>query len=189
MDYVVGCDVGSQGVKAVLLSVEGKLVGEASAGYAIEYPHPTWAEQPAEVWLTAIAQAVGALRATTGVAPDHIRAIGLDAQVDGVVAVDAAGKPLRPAIIWMDRRAVPQCDAVANAAAPIHLFQLSGLNLDPSHVPPKSAGSPKTSLTISSRPRISSCPAVTKTTINSTARLTSPCSRSSHRLRASLPHE
>jgi xylulokinase len=137
MDYVVGCDVGSQGVKAVLLSVEGQLVGEASAGYAIEYPHPTWAEQSAEVWLTAIAQAVGALRATTGVAPDHIRAIGLDAQVDGVVAVDAAGKPLRPAIIWMDRRAVPQCAAVANAADPIHLFQLSGLNLDPSHVAPK----------------------------------------------------
>lgn len=137
MDCVVGCDVGSQGVKAVLLSVGGKLVGEASAGYAIEYPHPTWAEQPAEVWLTAIAQAVGALRATTGVAPEHIRAIGLDAQVDGVVAVDAAGKPLRPAIIWMDRRAVSQCDAVANAADPFHLFQISGLNLDPSHVAPK----------------------------------------------------
>src|SRR5574341_496248 len=137
MDCVIGCDVGSQGVKAVLLSVGGKLVGEASAGYAIEYPHPTWAEQPAEVWLTAIAQAVGALRATTGVAPEHIRAIGLDAQVDGVVAVDAAGKPLRPAIIWMDRRAVSQCDAVANAADPFHLFQISGLNLDPSHVAPK----------------------------------------------------
>jgi sugar (pentulose or hexulose) kinase len=88
MDCVIGCNVGSQGVKAVLLSVEGQLVGEASAGCAIEYPHPTWAEQSAEVWLTAITQAVGALRASTGVAPDHIRAIGLDAQVDGVVVVD-----------------------------------------------------------------------------------------------------
>ncbi len=55
MDCVIGCDVGSQGVKAVLLSVGGKLVGEASAGYTIEYPHPTWAEQSAEVWLTAAA--------------------------------------------------------------------------------------------------------------------------------------
>ncbi len=137
MDYVIGCDVGSQGVKAVLLSIEGQLLGEASASYAIEYPHPTWAEQSVEVWLTAITQAVGALRASTGVAPDHIRAIGLDAQVDGMAAVDAAGKPLRPAIIWMDRRAVPQCDAVAKTTDPAHLFQLSGLNLDPSHVAPK----------------------------------------------------
>ena len=54
MDYVIGCDIGSQGVKAVLLSVDGQLLGEASASYAIEYPHPTWAEQSAEMWLTAI---------------------------------------------------------------------------------------------------------------------------------------
>ena len=53
MDCVIGCDVGSQGVKVVLLSFEGQLLGEASAGYAIAYPHLTWAEQPAEVWLTA----------------------------------------------------------------------------------------------------------------------------------------
>jgi xylulokinase len=137
MDCVIGCDVGSQGVKAVLLSIEGQLLGEASAGYAIEYPRPTWAEQPAEAWLNSITDAIGALRASAGVAPDHIRAIGLDAQVDGVVAVDAAGKPLRPAIIWMDRRAVPQCGAIAKTADPAHLFQLSGLNLDPSHVAPK----------------------------------------------------
>ena len=137
MDYVVGCDVGSQGVKAVLLSAEGQLLGEASAGYAIEYPHPTWAEQSAEGWLAATSDAIGALKASTGTAPERIRAIGLDAQVDGVVAVDAAGKPLRPAIIWMDRRAVPQCDAVAKAAGPAQLFQRSGLNLDPSHVAPK----------------------------------------------------
>jgi len=137
MDYVIGCDVGSQGVKAVLLPAEGQLLREASAGYAIAYPHPTWAEQSAEVWLTAASDAIGALKASTGVAPDHIRAIGLDAQVDGVVAMNAAGHPLRPAIIWMDRRAVPQCDAVAKTTDPAHLFQLSGLNLDPSHVATK----------------------------------------------------
>jgi len=110
MDYVIGCDVGSQGVKAVLLPAEGQLLREASAGYAIAYPHPTWAEQSAEVWLTAASDAIGALKASTGVAPDHIRAIGLDAQVDGVVA---------------------------KTTDPAHLFQLSGLNLDPSHVATK----------------------------------------------------
>jgi xylulokinase len=137
MDYVIGCDIGSQGVKAVLLSVDGQLLGEASASYAIEYPHPTWAEQSAEMWLTAITDSLNALTSSTGVVPDQIRAIGLAAQVDGVVAVNAAGHPLRPAIIWMDRRAVPQCNRVAQACDAARLFQLSGLNLDPSHVAPK----------------------------------------------------
>jgi xylulokinase len=66
-----------------------------------------------------------------------VRGLGLAAQVDGVVAVDAAGQPLRPAIIWMDRRAVAQCEAVAQAADPAELFRLSGLNLDATHVAPK----------------------------------------------------
>jgi hypothetical protein len=43
--------------------------------------------------------------------PEQVRAIGLATQVDGVVPVAADGRPLRDAIIWMDRRAVAQCDA------------------------------------------------------------------------------
>ncbi len=137
MECVIGLDIGSQGVKALLLSASGDVKGEASAGYGIDYPHPAWAEQPAERWLSAATEAVRAVCAAAGVAGDQVRGIGLDAQVDGVVAVDDAGMPLRPAIIWMDRRAVAQCDAVAAQHDSAHLFQISGLNLDPSHVAPK----------------------------------------------------
>lgn len=137
MDCVIGCDIGSQGVKAVLLSGEGRLLGEAGAGYGIDYPHPTWAEQSADQWLSALRSAVRQLLCQTGTPGDRVHAIGLDAQVDGVVPVDGSGRALRPAIIWMDRRAVAQCDAVAAKADPARLFQLSGLNLDASHVAPK----------------------------------------------------
>jgi len=137
MNYVLGCDVGSQGVKALLLTEEGKVAGEASAGYAIDYPQPTWADQPAERWMVALRQAIPAAVQQVGAKPDQIKAIGLDAQVDGVVPVNAQGDPLRPAIIWMDRRAVAQCDRVAEKQSPRQLFELSGLNLDPSHVAPK----------------------------------------------------
>jgi xylulokinase len=137
MGYVLGCDIGSQGVKALLLSEDGKVLGEASAGYAIEYPQPTWADQPVDRWLTALHQAIPAVCKAAGIPPDQIRAIGLDAQVDGVVPIDSTGAVLRPAIIWMDRRAVAQCDSVAARHSASHLFDLSGLNLDPSHVAPK----------------------------------------------------
>jgi xylulokinase len=53
------------------------------------------------------------------------------------VAIDPAGNALRPAIIWMDRRAVDQCNAVAKARGAERIFEVTGLNLDPSHVAPK----------------------------------------------------
>ncbi len=137
MDYVIGCDLGSQSLKVILLSADGQLCGEASVGYPISYPRPAWAEQPAETWLEAFSGAVLSLLSQTGAPASSIRGIGLAAQVDGVVAVDASGRPLRPAIIWMDRRATPQCEQAAQRAQPHRLFELSGLNLDASHVAPK----------------------------------------------------
>ncbi len=97
MDYVIGCDLGSQGIKVILLTAEGRLAGEASVGYDIDYPHPTWAEQPVSRWTGGhVLLPCVKLLQDTGVQPDQIRAIGLDAQVDGVVPIDAAGEPLRP---------------------------------------------------------------------------------------------
>lgn len=137
MQYVIGCDVGSQSLKAVLLSAEGKLCGEASASYAIDYPQPTWAQQSASAWLEALVQAVHALIVHNNLSAAQIVAIGLDAQVDGVVAIDKSGTPLHPAIIWMDRRAVAECDAAGKRISQKNIFEITGLNLDATHVAPK----------------------------------------------------
>lgn len=137
MKYVVGCDIGSQSLKALLISELGQTCGEASASYAIEYPQPTWAEQNPDAWIAALKKAIRALLSTAGVPAQDILAIGLDAQVDGVVAVNADGKPLYPAMIWMDRRAVAQCEIAGRQMSPEAVFKITGLNLDPSHVAPK----------------------------------------------------
>lgn len=137
MKYVVGCDIGSQSLKVLLLSEQGQTCGEASVSYPIEYPQPTWAEQSAEAWVDALKKAMRALLSKTGVAAQDILAIGLDAQVDGVVAVDENGQPLHPALIWMDRRAVPQCEVAGRQISKEAVFKITGLNLDPYHVAPK----------------------------------------------------
>jgi xylulokinase len=144
MDYVIGCDVGTQSTKAVLVSLAGELAGEASASYSVDYPQPLWAEQPVERWTDALTQAIRRLLHETGVGcplgAGRIRALGLATQVDGVVALgrdSGYGSALRPAIIWMDRRAAAQCAAVRSLAAGKEVFQRTGLNLDPSHVAPK----------------------------------------------------
>ena len=137
MDYVIGCDLGSQGVKTILLSADGKMVGESRVGYGINYPYPTWAEQSPDLWIEALHGAVRKLIADCGVEATKIRAIGLDAQVDGVVPINNQGNVLRPAIIWMDRRAVAQCNYLTKICTDKNSFQLTGLNLDASHVAPK----------------------------------------------------
>lgn len=137
MQYVIGCDIGSQSLKAVLISAEGKICGEASASYSIEYPQPTWAQQSPAAWMDALAQSVRSLLVHNDVTPQQITALGLDAQVDGVVAIDQIGQPLYPAIIWMDRRAVAECETVGQNISRQTIFRITGLNLDATHVAPK----------------------------------------------------
>lgn len=137
MDYVIGCDVGSQGTKAILLSTSGEFAGEAYEGYSIDYPHPLWAEQPVERWLEALTLAIRRLISESGVPAKNIRALSLATQVDGVIPIDSGGQPLHPAIIWMDRRASAQCERVRQELDEEKIFQLTGLNLDATHVAPK----------------------------------------------------
>jgi xylulokinase len=137
MEYVIGCDVGSQGTKAILLSTTGEYIGEAYEGYPIDYPHPLWAEQPVERWLNALTLAIRRLLSESGIQSDRIRALSLATQVDGVIPIDAAGQPLHSAIIWMDRRASAQCEHVRHDLDDEQIFRLTGLNLDATHVAPK----------------------------------------------------
>lgn len=137
MEYVIGCDIGSQTVKAVLLTVEGQAIAESSASCPIQFPRPAWAEQQAGDWITALIDAIRNLSKACSVSSNQIACIGLDAQVDGIVVIDAAGAPLGPAIVWMDRRATAQVEKVQENSDPAKIFRISGLNLDPSHVAPK----------------------------------------------------
>ena len=136
MQYVIGCDIGSQSLKTVLISAEGKICGEASASYSIDYPQPTWAQQSAITWIEALGEAVRSLL-SHNISADQVTALGLDAQVDGVVAIDKNGQPVYPAIIWMDRRAIAECEAVSQRISQKTIFEITGLNLDATHVAPK----------------------------------------------------
>src|SRR5688572_27267175 len=128
MDCVIGCDVGSQGTKAILLSTTGQVLGEAYEGYEIDYPQPLWAEQPVERWLDAIALTIRQLLTQVKVSAKSVRALSLATQVDGVVPIDSSGKPSRPAMIWMDHRAAGQCARIRQRLDEEQVFQLTGLN-------------------------------------------------------------
>jgi xylulokinase len=135
--YAIGCDVGSQSLKGVLLDPSGRVVADAATAYPVDYPHPGWAQQDATTWRTALATVIGRLLGSAGVRPDQVGTIGLASQVDGLVAVDGDGEPLAPAIIWLDRRATEQSNAIGQAIDADRIRAITGLNLDASHVAPK----------------------------------------------------
>src|SRR5215216_4848074 len=137
MEYVIGCDVGSQGTKAILLSTTGQLLGEAYEGYPTDFPHPLWAEQQVERWLDALILSIRRLLHENEVSAENVRALSLATQVDGLDPIDSSGEPLYPAIIWMDRRAHAQCERIRGLLNEEQIFQLTGLNLDATHVAPK----------------------------------------------------
>ncbi len=135
MSLVLGVDVGSQSVQAVIVDEGGDVVSSGSAPLTMVHEHDGWADQDPQTHCTALRDAVRA--ATEGVQADHVVAMGLASQVDGVVACDADGTPLRSAIIWLDKRATDQCDRLVSAVGAEQLAERTGLVADASHSAPK----------------------------------------------------
>ena len=100
--HFLGLDIGTTGCKASIFDEAGTLLASASREYAVDIPHPNWAEQDAEhVWRLAqesIREAVAAAGTR------DIAALGLSVQGEAVMPVDAQGRALRPAILGMDTR-------------------------------------------------------------------------------------
>jgi xylulokinase len=130
--YVIGCDVGSQGTNAALYAEDGTLVTSRYEPHDLSFPHPGWAEQDATEWPKAVAASVGAVAREAG-DPASVVGLSFGSQLDGMVVCDADGRPLRPAMIWMDRRAEAQAAALSERISPADFYRLSGTNLDSSH--------------------------------------------------------
>ena len=135
--YVIGVDLGTQSMKGFLVDAQGKFVAESSAAYDPVYPFPAWTEENPADWIHAFKKIVRDLMETSGVAPEEVGTIAMDAINDTVVAIDKEGNPLMPAIIWCDRRAEAETAEVGTRVDPQHVFEVTGLNLDSSHTAAK----------------------------------------------------
>jgi xylulokinase len=97
----LGLDLGTRSLKALVLDVDGSILGTAAAGYPMETPQPGFAESDPQAWWAAAARAA---REAAGEHATEIAAIGLAGQMHGVVLTDDDGGALRPAILWADTR-------------------------------------------------------------------------------------
>ena len=106
----LGYDIGSSSIKIAAVDLEtGTILGTAffpKEEMAIHSPRPGHAEQDPDVWWQCVVEVTRKLISGGVVKPESVGAIGISYQMHGLVAVDAAMKPVRPAIIWCDSRAV-----------------------------------------------------------------------------------
>ena len=109
--FAIGLDLGTSGIKAVLLSADGQLLAEATAPLTVSRPQPLWSEQEPADWWAALNDVMAALRAQAD--PAHwqqVRALAAAGQMHGAVLLDGQDQVLRPAILWNDGRCQAECD-------------------------------------------------------------------------------
>jgi len=104
MSHYLGIDVGTSAVKAILVDERQATVAEADVPLQISRPQDLWSEQDAEDWWLAVQTALDQLLTKNAAALADVRGIGLSGQMHGAVLLDAANRPLRPAILWNDGR-------------------------------------------------------------------------------------
>ena len=133
---LIGLDIGTTGCKAHVFSENLKLQASVSREYAVDIPHPQWAEQDAEkVWVLA-KECLRESVAKADVA-GSVKAISLSVQGEAVAPVDASGKALRPMILGMDTRTNDQNRQLRDVFAAGELFNHTGMPVHTSNTLPK----------------------------------------------------
>ncbi|MBD2463196.1 xylulokinase [Oscillatoria sp. FACHB-1407] len=135
-DIVIGLDLGTGGVRAIAVDLQGTLIAQAVENYPLLTPKPGWTEQSPSDWINASFSALSTL--AQQVSRDRVIALGLSGQMHGMVPLDAEGQVIRPAILWNDQRTgsavaaieaiIPRSDLIQRTGNPaITGFQLPKL--------------------------------------------------------------
>ncbi|TGQ40755.1 xylulokinase [Mesorhizobium sp. M00.F.Ca.ET.216.01.1.1] len=132
----LGLDLGTSGVKALLIDAGQTVVGSGHALLDVSRPHPGWSEQNPTDWIRACEAAIAELKASHPTQLGAVKGIGLSGQMHGATLVDAGDQVLRPCILWNDTRS--HAEAAALDADP-RFRKLTGNIVFPGFTAPKLA--------------------------------------------------
>ncbi|WP_300435169.1 xylulokinase [uncultured Mameliella sp.] len=130
----LGLDLGTSGLRALLVDGDGVPVGSAVRAYAPVHPYPGWSEQDPADWVTAVDGALGELAGAHPQAMSAVRGIGVSGHMHGATLLDAHGAVLRPCILWNDTRSADEAAELDSAPA---VRDLSGNIVFPGFTAPK----------------------------------------------------
>ncbi|MFL0247289.1 FGGY-family carbohydrate kinase [Candidatus Clostridium stratigraminis] len=130
--YLIGTDIGTSGTKTIIMDTEGKLIASDLQEYDVLTPKALWAEQWPEVWVDAVKLSIKNAVKKSGCEPQNINGICISGLYGGSgIPVDENIKPVRPCIIWMDRRAAEQEKWVIENIGKEKMYEITHNGTDP----------------------------------------------------------
>jgi xylulokinase len=123
-DVVIGLDLGTGGVRAIAVDLQGRVVAQTTRTYPLLTPQPGWTEQHPAEWVNASLEALSEL--TQQQDGYRVIALGLSGQMHGMVPLDADGRVIRPAILWNDQRTGKAVEAIEATIPRQELIQRTG---------------------------------------------------------------
>ena len=115
----------------MIFNSEGKIVSRGYVEYQVDIPKPGWAEQDPATWWKATAESLKITLNKAGISPRDIACIGLSSQTNTPSFIGRDGKPLRPSILWMDKRAEPQASRIKIDIGEEEVHRITGVKVDP----------------------------------------------------------
>ncbi len=132
MTHLIGTDIGTLGTKTVLVDADGDVKASAYEEYGVLNPHPGWAEQWPDVWVQATFKTIRQTIEHSRIDPGDIAGACISSLYGGSgIPVDREMRPLRPCIIWADRRATKECRWVRDSIGTERIFEVTGNVIDP----------------------------------------------------------
>src|SRR5207344_2792341 len=108
----LGLDVGTSGVKAILVAPSGEIEASATTPLELSTPKPGWAEQDPNAWWAA---SVSAIKSVLAARPNaRVVSVGISGQMHSSVFLDKSGQVIRPALLWCDGRTTAECREITD---------------------------------------------------------------------------
>ena len=138
--FLAAIDAGTTGVRTLIFDMNGDVIAWKYLEFPSYFPEPTWVEQDADDWWDRACRTSRiALNeaADKGVTPSKIAGISVTNQRETIVAVDDEVRPVHRALVWQDRRTVPQCQRIKGSIDEDSIYHITGLTVDPYFSAPK----------------------------------------------------
>ena len=136
-ELLLGIDIGTTGAKAALVSPDGRLRALGRSEYGLHHIRPGWVEQSSEDWWQAVCLATRQALSSIPHAAESVLGLAVSSQAPALLPLSRTGVPLRPAMIWMDRRAEAEVKQLDETLGEGTIYRVTGNRPDAFYVAPK----------------------------------------------------
>jgi xylulokinase len=113
MDYLLGIDAGTTSVKAAIFTADGRRIGMSRKEYQLDTPNSDQAQLNPNIYWQACVHTVNEAVKQAGINVEQIQGLSVSSQGETIIALDAKGNPIYPALVWLDNRAMLQAKKLA----------------------------------------------------------------------------